>query len=128
MLEAETSGHLFWSCPRAKRAWSCFGLLNPNYAVQFNNFMELAWKMIMVDHCDDSAVALVGMIAWRMWVTEMKFVMVVRGLVNWICVMMLHSGCCNFRKQMKPLLLRYLCSPNQCFNILGYLPQISYIK
>ena len=67
MLELETSSHLFWSCSRAKRVWSCTRLLNPNYAVQFNSFMELAWKMIMVDHCDHSVVALMGTIAWRMW-------------------------------------------------------------
>ena len=29
--------------------------------------MELAWKMIMIDHCDESVVASVGTIAWRMW-------------------------------------------------------------
>ena len=29
--------------------------------------MELAWKMIMIDHCDDSVITLVGTIAWRMW-------------------------------------------------------------
>ena len=36
MLEAETSGHLFWSCPRAKRAWSCFGLLNDSASSESN--------------------------------------------------------------------------------------------
>lgn len=29
--------------------------------------MELAWQMIMVDNCDDKAIALVGTIAWKMW-------------------------------------------------------------
>ena len=72
MLEVETSGHFFWSCPRAKQVWHCSRLLNPNYASpnsagQFNSFMELAWKMIMVDQCHDSMVALMGMIAWRLW-------------------------------------------------------------
>ena len=72
MLEAKTSGHFFWACPRAKQVWRCFGLLNLDYAglnstSQFNNFMELAWKMIMVDHCDDSMVALMETIAWRLW-------------------------------------------------------------
>nr|POF01919.1 hypothetical protein CFP56_59590 [Quercus suber] len=33
----------------------------------FNSFMELAWKMLMVDHCHDSLVALMGTIAWRLW-------------------------------------------------------------
>ena len=67
MLESETSGHLFWLCPRAKRIWSYLGILKPDYEFQFNSFMELAWKMLMKDHCDESVVALVGTIAWRMW-------------------------------------------------------------
>ena len=29
--------------------------------------------MIMVDHCDDSAVALIGMIAWRIWGNRNEF-------------------------------------------------------
>nr|POF11009.1 hypothetical protein CFP56_13528 [Quercus suber] len=29
--------------------------------------MELAWKMMMVDQCHDSMVALIGTIAWRLW-------------------------------------------------------------
>ena len=72
MLEAETLGHFFWSYLRAKQVWHCSGLLNPNYATsnfasQFNNFVELAWKMIMVDQCHVSMVALMGTIAWRLW-------------------------------------------------------------
>ncbi|KAL4632894.1 hypothetical protein ACB092_04G084000 [Castanea dentata] len=67
ILEPETSGHLFWSCPRAKREWSCSGIFTLDGAGQFNSFMELAWKIIMVDHCDDYAVALMGTIAWRLW-------------------------------------------------------------
>ena len=66
-LKSETSGHLFWSCPRAKRVWSCSGIFTPDCADQFNSFMELAWKMMMIDHFDDSAVALVGIITWRLW-------------------------------------------------------------
>ena len=71
MLEVETSAHFFWSCPRAKLVWRCSGLLNPDYAgpnfASFNSFMELVWKMLMVDRYYDSMVAMMGMIAWRLW-------------------------------------------------------------
>ena len=90
--------------------------------------MELAWKMIMVDQCHDSMVALMGTIAWRLWGNKNEIVMEVRGLVNWSYVMMPHSSFCNLRKQMRPLLLRHLCSLNLDFNILGCLPQISCIR
>ena len=67
MLEAETSAYFLWSCPRAKQVWRYSGLLNPDYAgphfAGFNSFMELVWKMLMVDRCHDSMVAMMGMIA-----------------------------------------------------------------
>ena len=37
LLEPETSGHLFWSCPRAKSVRSCSGIFNPDCAVQFSS-------------------------------------------------------------------------------------------
>ena len=47
--------------------WRCSRLLNPDYAglnfAGFNSFMELVWKMLMVDRCHDSMVATMGMIA-----------------------------------------------------------------
>ena len=67
LLEPETSSHLFWSCPRAKSVWSCSGIFNSDSAVHFGSFMEFAWKMIKLDRCDESAIALMGTIAWRMW-------------------------------------------------------------
>ena len=45
----------------------CSRLLNPDYAgpnfASFNSFMELVWKMLMVDRYYDSMVAMMGMIA-----------------------------------------------------------------
>ena len=64
---SETSGHLFWSCPRAKRIWGCSGIFKPNYDGQFNSFLELFWKMTMNDHCNEGVIVLLGMIAWRLW-------------------------------------------------------------
>ena len=67
LLEPETSGHLFWSCPRAKTIWSCAGFFESVSALHFDSFMELAWRMIMVDRCDENATALMVTIAWRLW-------------------------------------------------------------
>ena len=67
LLEPETSAHLFWSCPRAKRLWSCSGILDSVSALQFSSFMELAWKLLMVERCNENVAALMGTIAWRMW-------------------------------------------------------------
>lgn len=63
---SKTSGHLFWSCSRAKRIWGCSGIFKPNYDGQFNRFIELLWKMTTNDHCDEGVIALVGTIAWRL--------------------------------------------------------------
>ena len=67
LLEPETSAHLFWSCPRAKRGWSCSGILDSVSALQFSSFMELAWKLLMVERCNENVAALMGTIAWRLW-------------------------------------------------------------
>ena len=29
--------------------------------------MELAWKLLMVERCNENVAALMGTIAWRMW-------------------------------------------------------------
>ena len=67
LLDSETSGHLFWSCSRTKTAWSCAGFFYSVSAFHFDSFMKLAWRMIMVDRCDENATALMGTIAWRLW-------------------------------------------------------------
>ena len=66
-LESETSGHLFWSCPRAKTVWRYAGFFDSVSALHFDSFMDLAWRLIMVDRCDDTIAALMGTIAWRLW-------------------------------------------------------------
>ena len=44
-LESETTGNVFWSCPRAQNIW----------------------KMMMLDDCEENILALVVTIAWSIW-------------------------------------------------------------
>ena len=65
--EAETSGHLFWSCPRAREVWSCTKIHFGIAPVKIHSCFDLMWHMIMEGNYDESKVALVATIAWAIW-------------------------------------------------------------
>ena len=65
--EAETSGHLFWSCSRAREVWSCTKIHFGIAPVKIHLCFDLMWHMIMEGKYDESKVALVATIAWAIW-------------------------------------------------------------
>ena len=66
-LESETTGHVFWSCPRAQNIWKCSGIFQPGFIGLFPSFLNLLWKMMMLDDCEENILALVVTIAWSIW-------------------------------------------------------------
>ena len=52
--EAETSGHLFWSCLRAREVWSCTKIHFGIAPVKIHSCFDLMWHMIMEGNYDES--------------------------------------------------------------------------
>ena len=123
VIVSKTSGHLFWSCPRAKRIWGCSRIFKPNYDGQFNSFLELFWKMTMNDHCDEGVIALVGRIAWRLWGNRNEIRKGGKGLLSWSCFVEHHRCCWSIRK----LPLMYQSTKIRWYNV-GFLLLVTCIK
>lgn len=62
-VHAEMTGHLFWTCPRAREVWlwSKIAVSLGRNGVQ--SFMELLWDLLVGDHVDEEKVAQVVCIA-----------------------------------------------------------------
>ena len=58
---------MFWSCPRAQNIWKCSGIFQPGFTGLFPSFLDLLWKMMMLDDCEENILALVVTIAWSIW-------------------------------------------------------------
>ena len=64
---AETTGRLFWSCPKAREVWSWSMLAVLPIRDSVQSFIELLWKLMVEDRVDEDKVAQVVCIAWTMW-------------------------------------------------------------
>ena len=69
-LESETTGHVFWSCPRAQKIWTCSGMFQIGFNGLFHTFMDLLWKLMMVDDWNQDNIALMVTVAWSIWCTR----------------------------------------------------------
>ena len=65
--KVESSGHLFWACPRTRDIWALANLtpLNPN--LHFNSFLDLLWYAIMIAKWEQDMVEKIIMISWMLW-------------------------------------------------------------
>ncbi|XP_050240921.1 uncharacterized protein LOC126689786 [Quercus robur] len=66
-LEAETTGHLFWTCPRAREVWTCLKLVVPVDNDRIFSLLDLLWSMLVEESQNVEIVAKVVCIAWAMW-------------------------------------------------------------
>ena len=63
----EHSGHLFWSCQRAKQVWQCTKLRFAFEPLAINSFFDLVWHMMMFEEYNEDKLAAVVTIAWSTW-------------------------------------------------------------
>ena len=66
-LEAETTGHLFWTCPRAREEWTCSKLVVPVDNDRIFFLLDLLWTMLVEESQNVKMVVKVVCIAWAMW-------------------------------------------------------------
>ena len=66
-LTAETTGHLFWTCPRAQELWTCSKLVIPFERDQCQSFKDLIWSLLMGDVTRTETAAKVVTGAWNLW-------------------------------------------------------------
>ena len=65
--EAETIGHLFWMCPRAREVWSYSKIVVPVDQDRCLLFHDLLWSMLAEERQDVEMVAKVVCIVWARW-------------------------------------------------------------
>ncbi|KAK9992106.1 hypothetical protein SO802_027091 [Lithocarpus litseifolius] len=63
----ENSGHLFWSCQRARQIWQCTKLRFAFEPTAISSFFDLIWHLMMIEEYDEDKVATVVTIAWSIW-------------------------------------------------------------
>ncbi|XP_050247979.1 uncharacterized protein LOC126695321 [Quercus robur] len=68
-LAEETSGHLFWSCQRARDIWSLSSLFQESWVQLFGSFMDMLWYVVMVAQWEweHSDVEKLIVVAWALW-------------------------------------------------------------
>ena len=47
--EEETTGHLFWTCPRARELWLCSKTVFLVETRHCNSFKDMLWSLLMAD-------------------------------------------------------------------------------
>ena len=66
-LEAQTSGHILWMCPKAREVWSCLKIVASISSSRCHSFRDLLWNILMLDRNKMDKVAKVVTIAWSLW-------------------------------------------------------------
>ena len=49
------------------KIWNCSGIFQLSFVGLFPSFLDLLWKMMMVDDCEENIIDLVVTIAWSIW-------------------------------------------------------------
>ena len=62
-LEAVTTGHLFWTCLKAKEVWSCSKMVVLSSQARFQSFQDLLWDILFGDRVEEDKVAKTVIIA-----------------------------------------------------------------
>ena len=66
-MEVESTGHLFWSCPRAREVWSCSKVVVKPCHARVHSFQDLLWDMVVGESFDVDVSAKVVCMAWAIW-------------------------------------------------------------
>ena len=66
-LGKETSGHIFWECEAAHEVWVQSGIIFETQGVRYNEFVNLVWYLIFIQHVGNDFLEMLFMIAWSMW-------------------------------------------------------------
>ena len=53
----ENSGHLFWSCQRARQIWQCTKLCFASEPTAIHSFFDLVWHLMMREEHDEDKMA-----------------------------------------------------------------------
>jgi len=66
-LGKETSGHIFWECKVAHDVWVQSGIIFKAQGVRYNEFVDLVWYLIFIQHVGNDFLEMLFLIAWSMW-------------------------------------------------------------
>mgnify|MGYP003766641319 CR=1 FL=1 len=66
-LMAESTGHVLWGYVKAQEAWSWSKLVGLADRYDCCSFMNLLWKMVILDRVEEDKVARMVTIAWALW-------------------------------------------------------------
>lgn len=64
---SETTGHVLWSCLKAKEAWECSKVNVYGARIDGVSFQGIMWQLLIVERVNDEKVARVVIIAWTLW-------------------------------------------------------------
>ena len=63
----ETSGHIFWECQTACDMWLRICIIFETQRVRYDEFFDLIWYLMFIQHVGNEILKLVFMVAWCMW-------------------------------------------------------------
>ncbi|KAL0011301.1 hypothetical protein SO802_006409 [Lithocarpus litseifolius] len=64
---SKMTGHVLWSCSKAKEAWECSKVNVCAARIGGVSFQGVMWQLLMVEGVDDEKAARVVTIAWTLW-------------------------------------------------------------
>ena len=63
----ENSGHLFWSCQKARQIWQCTKLRFASESTAIHSFFDLVWPLMMLEEYDEDKMTTVVTLARSIW-------------------------------------------------------------
>ena len=65
--KVETTGHVLWSCKKAKDTWAYSKVVAPTGGEECVSFHDFLWQLVMVDKVEEDKLARIVTIAWAFW-------------------------------------------------------------
>ena len=105
-LGKESSGHAFWECGKAQEVWSLSSIVFETQGIHYQEFVDMVWYLIFIQHAKDDTSEMIFMVAWCMWFNRNA---AQHGSVRQLATMVvqkLRLCLLNFREQTMLLLRR----------------------